>query len=276
MALLLDGHALAAKLRQELKSKIAKLSRQPTLGVILVGDDPASHLYVRLKEKAAAEVGIAVAKVLLPKSTDLATVAEHVKTFNERPDLSAILIQLPLPAPLDERQVIALMNPAKDADGFHPQNLGRFLKGEPAITPGVSLGIIKLIECAEQPLRGKMAALLVNSQEFAQPLVKLLGDRMVQSSVLTSPDPETLKLADIVVVATGNPRIITGEHLKDGAIVIDVGTTKVGGRLVGDVDADSLKDRVVYLSPVPGGVGPMTVAMLLWNVYELTLQHCQP
>ncbi len=269
MAYLLDGRTLAATIRQDLKHKIAERSLSPTLGIILVGDDPASHLYVALKEKAAAEVGIGVVKVLLPKGTDFGSVAQHLKSFNQRPDITGILVQLPLPPPLNEHQVIELMDPAKDADGFHPQNLKRLLAGEAAITPGVTHGIVKLIELAGLPLGDKTAALLVNSQEFAQPLIKLLGERLVRCSVLSTPEPTTLALADIVVVALGRPGILTSDMVKDGTIVIDVGTTKVGSRVVGDA-APELIERNIYLTPVPGGVGPMTVAMLLWNVYQLS------
>ena len=269
MAYLLDGRTLAATLRQELKTKIAELSSAPTLGVILVGDDSASHLYVNLKEKAATEVGIKVVKVLLAADTDFNTVAKHLATFNQRTDITGILVQLPLPPQLDEHQVIELMDPHKDADGFHPQNLKRLLDGGAAITPGLSAGIIKLIELSRQPLSGKTAVLLVNSQEFAQPLCKLLSDRGVQCKVYREPERETVSSADIVVTALGKPGTITGEQLKDNAIVIDVGTTKVGSRVMGDVDAASLEDQPIYLTPVPGGVGPMTVAMLLWNVYHI-------
>lgn len=272
MATLLDGRSLAASLRYELHTKIASLTITPRLGVLLIGDDPASHLYVNLKEKAAAEVGIAVEKVLLPENTTTNTALEHLAAFNQRPDVHAILVQLPLPPQLNEHQIISALNPSKDADGFHPQNLQRLMAGQPAIVPGVSQGIMKLIELAGQELKGKMAALVVNSQEFALPLVKLLNDRSVQVTVLRAPDPDTLRMADIVVVALGRPGIITSEHLKDGAIVIDVGTTKVGSRVRGDVLVSSLADRSVFLTPVPGGVGPMTVAMLLWNVYHLAKQ----
>lgn len=273
MAIALDGRSLAGSLRRELKAKVALLDITPTLAVVLVGDDPASHLYVSLKEKAAAEVGLAVTKVLLPATATQAAVLAQVERFNQEQGVDAILVQLPLPPGLDEQAVIAAMDARKDADGFHPDNLKRFLAGQPAVSPGVSQGIVRLIELAGQRLEGKKATLVVNSREFAQPLIKLLGDRGVQVTVLEHPEPAPLRISDIIVVAVGQPGAIGARDVKDGAIVIDVGTTRVSDRVVGDVAADELRDRPVYLTPVPGGVGPMTVAMLLWNVYRLATQR---
>jgi methylenetetrahydrofolate dehydrogenase (NADP+)/methenyltetrahydrofolate cyclohydrolase len=159
------------------------------------------------------------------------------------------------------------MDPRKDADGFHPTNLQAFLNGEPATTPGVAAGIMKLIELSGQPLQGKTATLVVNSMEFAEPLIKLLSESGVATTITREPDTG-LTTSDIIVIAVGKPGILKSSHVKDGAIVIDVGTTKVAGHVVGDADPE-LKARDIYLTPVPGGVGPMTVAMLLWNVYEL-------
>jgi len=273
MTTLLNGRALAASLRQELKVKVAELSFAPTLGVVLVGDDPASHLYVSLKEQTAHEVGIKVEKVLLPASAATTDVQKTVQAFNLRPDIHGILVQLPLPIHLDEHAVINTMDASKDADGFHPQNLARLMAGEAIIPPGVSAGIMKLIEMAHQPLVDKHVELIVNSDEFAQPLVKLLTDKGAKANVNHRVEPTRLRQADIIIIALGQPRVVRGENIKDGAIVIDVGTTKIGGHVVGDVDADSLTGRPVYLTPVPGGVGPMTVVMLLWNVYHLAKLH---
>ncbi|MBI5465668.1 MAG: bifunctional 5,10-methylenetetrahydrofolate dehydrogenase/5,10-methenyltetrahydrofolate cyclohydrolase [Candidatus Kerfeldbacteria bacterium] len=269
MSFLLNGRSLAANLRHELKTKVAELGITPKLGVILVGHDPASHLYVKLKEQAASEVGIKVEKILLPTDCPLATIKSHIQSLNQRPDIHAILVQLPLPPQLDETTVIACIDPTKDADGFHPHNLKRLLAGESALVPGVTQGIIKLIEAAGQNLRDRKAVLLVNSREFAQPLAKLLTDKGVRTQVIYEFNHLLLQTADIIVVAKGQPNLITTKDVRDGTIIIDVGTNKIGHRTVGDVDAPSLKNRAVYLTPVPGGVGPMTVAMLLWNVYQL-------
>ncbi len=269
MATLLNGRELALNLRKELKEKIATSKLTPHLGVLLVGDDPASHLYVSLKEQAAKEVGIVVEKVLLPATTTTDTVIACVQAFNQRAEINGILIQLPLPPNLDEHQVIAALNPEKDADGFHPDNLAHFLSNQQAIVPGVSAGIMKLIELAQQPLSQKNAYLLVNSDEFAQPLKKLLSDAGAKVQISREVKIEQLSSADIIVVALGKPKTITSSMIKDGAIIIDVGTTKVDNKVLGDVQADGLAERPIFITPVPGGVGPMTVAMLLWNVYEL-------
>lgn len=269
MAILLNGRALAEQLLQELKLKITTLDFTPCLGVILVGDDPASHLYVSLKEKAAAEVGISVNKILLPATATLSQVTEAVKTFNENPKVQGILVQLPLPAPLPEQAVINLIDPNKDADGFHPLNLKKLSSGQPSIIPGLSEGIVKLINLTGVVLKNKTALILANSEEFSQPLAQLL--RQLGLTIKTASQPETADLlkADVIVVALGQPEVITGQMVKNGAILIDVGTTKVNDQIKGDIKADDFTNREVYLTPVPGGVGPMTVAMLLWNVYHL-------
>ncbi|HBZ36253.1 MAG TPA: bifunctional methylenetetrahydrofolate dehydrogenase/methenyltetrahydrofolate cyclohydrolase [Candidatus Veblenbacteria bacterium] len=272
MPTILNGRDLAASLRAELKNKVAELNLTPRLGVILVGDDPASHLYVALKEKAAKEVGIGVEKILLPNSAAKEDIIAKVEFFNNRPDIHGILIQLPLPPQLNEHEIISAMNPEKDADGFHPHNLTNLQNNQTAVIPGVTAGIIKLIELSGQTLAQKQACLIVNSDEFALPLKKLLQDRVAKVNIIHTPEPKDLQVADIVVVALGQPQIIKGEFIKDGAVLIDVGTTKVNGKVMGDVDAASLANRDVYLTPVPGGVGPMTVVMLLWNVYHLARQ----
>ncbi|HBT92467.1 MAG TPA: bifunctional methylenetetrahydrofolate dehydrogenase/methenyltetrahydrofolate cyclohydrolase [Candidatus Veblenbacteria bacterium] len=272
MPTILNGRDLAASLRAELKNKVAELNLTPRLGVILVGDAPASHLYVALKEKAAKEVGIGVEKILLPNSAAKEDIIAKVEFFNNRPDIHGILIQLPLPPQLNEHEIISAMNPEKDADGFHPHNLTNLQNNQTAVIPGVTAGIIKLIELSGQTLAQKQACLIVNSDEFALPLKKLLQDRVAKVNIIHTPEPKDLQVADIVVVALGQPQIIKGEFIKDGAVLIDVGTTKVNGKVMGDVDAASLANRDVYLTPVPGGVGPMTVIMLLWNVYHLARQ----
>ena len=272
MPTILNGRDLAASLRAELKNKVAELNLTPRLGVILVGDDPASHLYVALKEKAAKEVGIGVEKILLSNSAAKEDIIAKVEFFNNRPDIHGILIQLPLPPQLNEHEIISAMNPEKDADGFHPHNLTNLQNNQTAVIPGVTAGIIKLIELSGQTLAQKQACLIVNSDEFALPLKKLLQDRVAKVNIIHTPEPKDLQVADIVVVALGQPQIIKGEFIKDGAVLIDVGTTKVNGKVMGDVDAASLANRDVYLTPVPGGVGPMTVIMLLWNVYHLARQ----
>jgi len=270
MAILLDGKKLASEIRQELKKKIQTLSFTPCLGVILVGDDVASHLYVSLKERAASEVGIKVEKILLPATINLETIKSYINNFNNRDDIQAILVQLPLPDGINEHEVINTINPTKDADGFHPINIKKLLNHETNVTPGLIEGICKLIDLAGQNLSNKLATLIINSEEFAQPLIKTLTNNGLEVKTIREPDIEILKKSDVIVVAIGRPNTLNSTHIKDGAIVIDVGTNKLNDKIVGDVDAESLKNRQIYLTPVPGGVGPMTVAMLLWNVYQLS------
>ncbi len=269
MATLLNGRALAEQLLQELKLKIPTLGFTPCLGVILVGDDPASHLYVSLKEKAAAEVGISVNKILLPATTTLAQVTAAVRTFNENPKVQGILVQLPLPIPLPEQTVINLIDPNKDADGFHPLNLKKLNNGQPSIIPGLSEGIVKLINLTGVALKNKTALILANSEEFSRPLSQLLKQLGLTVKTASQPEVSELLKADLIIVALGQPEIITGQMVKDGTVLIDVGTTKVNDQIKGDIKAADFINREVYLTPVPGGVGPMTVAMLLWNVYHL-------
>lgn len=275
MAILLSGRELAREVRNELAQLIPKLPRRPVLGVVLVGSDPASHLYVKLKTEAANEVGISVELQELADTATTQDVIRRVESFNQREDVNGILIQLPLPPQVDAAQVIVAMRPDKDADGFHPVNLAALQQGERNLVPGVSQGIMRLIHEAHIPLKDKRAYLLVNSQEFALPLEQLLTDEGVVCERSREIDGELLGRADIVVSALGKPHCVPGRLLKDGAIIIDVGTTKVGSHVVGDVDVTSLADRTVYLTPVPGGVGPMTVAMLLMNVYRLAARGAQ-
>ena len=270
MATLLRGRALAQVLQRELTQKVHELPTVPKLGVVLIGDDPASHLYVRLKEEAAREVGITVTTVRLAEDVGPDEVRAAIHSFNVDPATHGILIQLPLPPHLDEYELILTMDASKDADGFHPQNLKRFLAGEAAVTPGVSEGILRLIDLAQQPLTGKQALLIVNSEEFAAPLRKLLQARGMEVNVHQGMAPPKLtRKAQILVIALGKPHSLTSEHISDGAIVVDVGTTNMDGRVLGDVDDVALEQRPIYLTPVPGGVGPMTVTMLLWNTYRL-------
>ncbi len=275
MAILLSGRELAREVRSELAQLIRGLPKRPVLGVVLVGSDPASHLYVKLKTEAADEVGIVVELRELPDSATTHDIMRRVEEFNRREDVNGILIQLPLPPQADAAQIIAAMDPGKDADGFHPANLAALGRNERGIVPGVSQGIMRLIREAGVPLKGKHALLMVNSQEFALPLEQLLADEGVVCERSHDAAEKKLRHADIVVSALGKPHSVPGNMLKDGAIAIDVGTTKVGSHVLGDIDPTGLTDRPVYLTPVPGGVGPMTVAMLLMNVYRLAARGAQ-
>jgi methylenetetrahydrofolate dehydrogenase (NADP+)/methenyltetrahydrofolate cyclohydrolase len=272
-AKLIDGKTLAARWRAETKTKITELGFQPGLGVILVGDDPASHLYVSLKEKACAEVGIKMEKRLFPPDATEDAVLAAIREFNSRPDTDAILVQLPLPPQLDEDKIIVAIDPAKDADGFHPDNVAAFRRGEPnALAPGLAAGIMELIAATDADLVSRRAVVVANSDVFFGPVAAILK-RSAVSAEFVRPDDADLaersRRADILIVAVGRPGFINGDTCKPGAIVIDVGTNRVEGQTVGDVDMASVGDVASFLTPVPGGVGPMTVAALVANVAEL-------
>jgi len=269
-AQIIDGKALAKKIRAEIKKEIAELGIVPGLAVILVGADPASHLYVGLKEKAAAEVGIHFEKYLFFATEPEEKIIAKIEELNIRPDIHGIIVQLPLPQNYDENKIIAAIDPKKDADGFHPENIKKLLSGEPKIVPPVISGILKLIESTGVELKNKKITILANSEILAKPLEKILTGNDVKKIIA----PETLTTeisdADIVISALGRAKIITADAIKDGAILIDVGTTRLeDGATVGDVDPDSTSEKAGWITPVPGGVGPMTVAELLQNVLRL-------
>lgn len=269
MAVILDGKAIAARIRAKVKERVAALPKPPLLAVVLVGEDPASALYVGLKQKACEESGIKFERLAYPANISKSDLVKKIQELNVRPDVTGILVQLPLPAQ-DADAVIAAIDPKKDVDGFHPENLKALQSGKPGLVPAVALGIVKLIDEAHAPLRGRWAA-IVSSPLFAKPVEALLAELDVKAFVVDPAAPdvaEKTKTADVLVVAAGRPGLITGEAVKPGAIVIDVGTTKVGGKLLGDVDRGSVEPVAGWLTPVPGGVGPMTVAMLLNNVLK--------
>lgn len=261
---LLSGKKLAADIRARVKEDVARLGFAPGLGVILVGDDPASRLYVSIKEKACAEAGIRFEKYEFDDHTPQEKIVAKIQALNERPLTHAILVQLPLPPGLDDSFIVRTMKLSKDADGFHPLNLDAMRRGaKPQILPGVALGIIRLVESTDVSLDGKKAALLTKSEEFEIPLRYLFTKRGMTIT-------DDVATADVIVVALGKPYALAATSVKDGAIIIDVGTNRVDGKLVGDADAESFRNRDVWITPVPGGVGPMTVACLLENVVRLT------
>lgn len=269
MAKIIDGKRLAETIRAEVKQRIESAQTRPGLAVILVGSDPASHTYVGIKEKACAEVGINSEKYLYFASEPEEKLIAKIKELNAREDIHGILIQLPLPEQ-DEDKVIAAIDPAKDVDGFHPENIARLDNGNPLMVSPVALGVMKMIESAGRPIAG-LKVVIVASELFAHPIVKLLEDQDVEAKIIRAADPELAektKTADILISAVGKPGLITGEMIREGAIVIDIGTTKVDGRIQGDVDFESAEQVAGWITPVPGGVGPMTVAYLLINVLK--------
>lgn len=270
MAYLLDGRLLAARIREKMKTRVQKLSERPGLAVLLVGADPASHTYVGIKQKACEEVGIRFERFAYEATVTEEFLIQKIHALNARKDIHGVLVQLPLPAQ-QASQVIEQIDPLKDVDGFHPVNLVRLREGKPTIVSAVALGIMKLIdEAIKQGFVMKQASLVCRPL-FAQPLRELLKERALDTHLLAPSDPDLatkLSVFDLVVVAVGKPGFITGRMIKPGAVVIDVGTTKVDGVLLGDVDRASVFEVAGALSPVPGGVGPLTVAMLLVNVLK--------
>ncbi len=270
---IIDGKKIAAKIRAEIKKEIAELKITPGLAAILVGADPASHLYVGLKEKAAAEVGIHFEKYLFFATEPEEKIIAKIEELNARPDIHGIIVQLPLPQGYDENKIIAAIDPGKDADGFHPENIKKLLSDETKIIPPVISGILKLIESTGAELKNKKISILANSEILTKPLAKILEDNEVKA--LIAPEILTTEIsdADIVISALGRAKIITANAIKSGAILIDVGTTRLeDGKTVGDLDFNSVVEKAGWITPVPGGVGPMTVAMLLKTVLNLAKQ----
>lgn len=269
----IDGKELARSIRAEIKKEIAEKHLAPKLGVLLVGDDPASHLYVTLKERAAKEAGIATDIKRLPAQTSDDDLKRIIEEWNKDETVSAILVQVPLPAGHDMDAIIRSIEPRKDADGFHPATVKALYDGHATIISPVHEGILRLIAATDVPVNTAHAVIIANSGVFSEPLEYLLKKAGAFVTVMPpdSLDRKTLLLAQIIVVAVGRAKLLTREHISPGAVVIDVGTNRMpNGNVVGDVDADSVKDLNGWLSPVPGGVGPMTIAMLLKNVAALS------
>ncbi len=275
-AKLIDGKALAEKIMLDTRRDIVQLGYTPGLAVFLVGDDEASQVYVRLKEKACSKVGIDFHKYLVLAETPTKDIVEAISFVDQDEHIDAILVQLPLPKGHDTQTVINAIAPRKDVDGFHPTTLKSFLDGKTSFVPGLSLGIMRLIESTGEKLSGKQAAILANSDIFSAPLKKLLEKHAMTVQVV-SPKSEGIdkqtSQADVLVVAVGKPGFVGADMIKAGAIVIDVGTTKVDEALLGDVDFESVKNKAGHITPVPGGVGPVTVAMLLENTVKLAKQQ---
>ena len=283
-AKLIDGKQLAANLRGEIAAGVAALKQEkgvtPGLAVILVGDNPASVSYVTAKEKACKEAGMYSKEIRLPADTDETVLLGVIHALNAHPQIHGILVQLPLPKGFDEKKVIRAIAPEKDVDGFTPINVGKMLIGESCFLPCTPHGIIKLIEFSGMDIRGKHAVVIGRSNIVGKPVAVLLSRKETNATVTLchtgTPDiSKFTKEADVVVVAAGRPNTVTGDMLKDGAVVIDVGVNRIpdatkpkGYRLVGDADFDSCAAVASAITPVPGGVGPMTITMLLWNTLE--------
>ncbi len=272
---IINGTKLAERLRDELKAEIAGFERKPGLAAVLVGENPASKVYVGIKQKKCAEVGITSQLHKLPETITQEKLLNEIEKLNKDPNIDAILVQLPLPKHINERTVLNAIALDKDVDGFHPLNLGKLAAGEDAIIACTPHGVLKLIQSTGETIEGKHAVIIGRSTVVGLPAALLLLQNNATVSICHSRTQnlkDIVKQADIVVAAAGKPGMITKDMIKKGAIVIDVGTTKVDGKLKGDV-AENAQEVAGFITPVPGGVGPMTVAMLLYNTVQLHKSH---
>ncbi len=272
---IIDGKAYAEAIKKDVAERVSQLEVQPKLAVLLLGDDPASHLYVSMKEKAAAELGILTEIRRAPSATPDDMLIGLIKTWNEDPSIHGILIQLPLPEGHDTDKLISTISTDKDVDGFHPDSVGRLLNNEAQIISPVHEGILRLIAKTGITINRAKVALIANSDIFSEPLEFILrkAGAIVTRMSADHLDKEACREADVIVIAVGRPHFLTRDLIKNSVVIIDVGTNReADGKLVGDVDTQHIQDLEGWLSPVPGGVGPMTIALLLKNVAELASQ----
>lgn len=284
-AKIIDGNQVAQQLRAELKTEVEALRKKnimPGLGVILVGDDPASKSYVTAKEKACAEIGLYSDDNRLPATTPQRELITLIQKMNNDPKIHGILVQLPLPKGLNEHEVLMTIDPLKDVDGFHPVNIGKMVIGEKSFLPCTPHGVVQLLVRSGVKIAGSHVVVVGRSNIVGKPLaIMLLQKKENANATVTVCHTGTPDLgyftrqADIVVAAAGRPKTITADMIKDGAVVIDVGVNRVedpsakkGYRLVGDVDFDAVSKKASMITPVPGGVGPMTITMLLYNTVQ--------
>ncbi len=274
MAVLMDGKALAAEQMANLKTRVDKLKaagRTVGLAVILAGDDPASQVYVRNKGKACEELGILSETLRLPGDVSQADLEAEIERLNRDGRIDGILVQLPLPRHLDEARALAKILPEKDVDGFHVENAGKLFTGQPGVVACTPKGILHMLKACGVPLQGKEAVVIGRSNIVGKPVAMLL---LNENCTVTLCHSRTADLkahtlnADILVAAVGKPRFVTADMVKPGAAVVDVGINRVDGKVVGDVDFENVEKVAGYISPVPGGVGKMTICMLMENTVE--------
>lgn len=271
MVTILDGNKCSEMRLELVKEQIEDDGLYPHLATVIVGNDPASQMYVRMKHRACERVGIGSVGIELPADTTTEKVLEKVRQLNADPEIDGILVQLPLPKQVDAERVIAAVSPAKDADGFHPENLGLLFSGKPRFTPCTPTGIMTLLTEYKIPLSGARAVVAGRSIDVGRPMAALLTNADATVTICHSKTMninEELKRADILVSAIGRAHFIQPEMVKPGAVVIDVGINRLNGKLVGDVDFAAVKDIASAITPVPGGVGPMTIATLMENTYR--------
>ena len=280
MAILIDGKALAAKFQGELAEKTVRLKEEtgvvPGIVVIFVGENPASQVYVRNKERSAIAAGFRSKVVRLPETIQENELLELIEQYNQDPLWHGILVQLPLPKHIDDEAVLLAIDPAKDVDGFHPLNMGRLWAGNPVMVPSTPAGIMEMFKEYGIELEGKRAVVIGRSNIVGKPMAQLL---LAKNATVTLTHSRThhlakiAKTADILVVAIGRAKFVTADFVKEGAVVIDVGMNRdEDGKLCGDVDFDAVAPIASHLTPVPGGVGPMTVTMLMEQTYEAAVR----
>ena len=282
---IISGPEVSGEIYAELRERIEKLKSEgttPGLAVILVGDDPASQVYVRNKGRKCEELGMHSETIVLPKETTEEELLARIDALNKDPSIHGFLVQLPLPKHIDEDKVIEAIDPSKDVDGFHPVNVGRMLIGKPGFLPATPAGVQQMLVRSGVETAGKHVVIVGRSNIVGKPMAALMVQRgfgadstvtVVHSK--TRDLPSITRQADILIVAIGKPRFVTADMVKEGAVVIDVGTNRIddpthpkGSRLVGDVDFENVKDKVSAITPVPGGVGPMTICMLMANAVK--------
>lgn len=281
-ARVIDGKKISAEERASVAADTAEFSRQtgvvPHLAAVLVGDDPASQVYVRNKERACEKCGLKSTLHRMPQDTTQEQLMDLVHLLNQDPDVHGILVQLPLPDQLDETAVLDAILPAKDVDGFHPENVGLMLQGRPRFLPCTPHGVMKMLEHEQVTTAGAHAVIIGRSDIVGKPMGALLIQRGADATVTTCHSrtkdiAAVTSQADILIAAVGRPEFVTGDMIKTGAIVIDVGINRVDDRLVGDVDYAAAAEKAATITPVPGGVGPMTIAMLLRNTLSAARQQ---
>jgi methylenetetrahydrofolate dehydrogenase (NADP+)/methenyltetrahydrofolate cyclohydrolase len=276
-ARIIDGKAIAAALRAEVAARVASLPYQPGLAVVLVGDDAASAVYVRSKDRAAAAAGIVAQTIRLPAATSEAELLDLISRLNAEPEVDGILVQLPLPAHIDKAAVLAAVDPVKDVDGFHPLNVGRLASGEPGLVPCTPLGVMKLLQASGTATAGARALVLGRSAIVGRPMAALLTAADATVTVAHSRTRDLAaecRRAEILVAAIGRPEFVRRDWIAPGAVLIDVGINRLpDGRLVGDIAYAECAEIAAAITPVPGGVGPMTIACLLENTLTAALRR---
>jgi methylenetetrahydrofolate dehydrogenase (NADP+)/methenyltetrahydrofolate cyclohydrolase len=275
MATIIDGKSIASNIRGEIAVEINRLKSKgitPGLAVILVGDNPASKVYVKMKEKACLDVGIHSEEHKLAADTCEADLLSLIDRLNSKKNIHGILVQLPLPKHINEAKIVEAISPEKDVDGFHPYNVGRLITGKPVFQPCTPYGIMVMLKKSGIDLTGKEVVVVGRSNIVGKPVAFMCLQHNATVTLCHSKTrslPDKIKMADVVIAAVGQPEMIKGEWIKEGAVVVDVGVNRVeGNRLVGDVEFNTAVQRASHITPVPGGVGPMTITMLLFNTLQ--------